>query len=281
MSSTQVRSTVQIRVRPHRVHSKLRFSTYAEIGCGSISMIRISPVQTKQCPHNASVGCGVSANMPVRRASARVLARDANGGSSKRLRPGRHQGGDAITDHPTLFQENCLSNSIPQCGGVRGAAQHLSARDLSATLAALHNSPERRYLRATRPPSENVSGGAAKTRRPTRRARQVPRSPRRSASACAASSRSANRKRKPPDRASRRRSQTAAHPWRPPWRATCRTGTGPHRSSNNRATGLRRIYLKPHHMQAGVGHYGAFSGNRWTSQIYSDCQKQDFGQCLN
>jgi polyhydroxyalkanoate depolymerase len=29
-----------------------------------------------------------------------------------------------------------------------------------------------------------------------------------------------------------------------------------------------RPYLKRHHMQAGVGHYGVFSGNRWNSQIY-------------
>jgi poly(3-hydroxybutyrate) depolymerase len=29
-----------------------------------------------------------------------------------------------------------------------------------------------------------------------------------------------------------------------------------------------RPYLKRHHMQAGVGHYGVFSGNRWTHQIY-------------
>jgi len=29
-----------------------------------------------------------------------------------------------------------------------------------------------------------------------------------------------------------------------------------------------RSYLKRHHMQPGVGHYGVFSGNRWTSQIY-------------
>jgi poly(3-hydroxybutyrate) depolymerase len=29
-----------------------------------------------------------------------------------------------------------------------------------------------------------------------------------------------------------------------------------------------RPYLKRHHLQAGVGHYGVFSGNRWTSQIY-------------
>jgi polyhydroxyalkanoate depolymerase len=30
---------------------------------------------------------------------------------------------------------------------------------------------------------------------------------------------------------------------------------------------LRR-YLKRHHMQAGVGHYGVFSGKRWENQIY-------------
>ncbi|HKA80174.1 MAG TPA: polyhydroxyalkanoate depolymerase [Xanthobacteraceae bacterium] len=29
-----------------------------------------------------------------------------------------------------------------------------------------------------------------------------------------------------------------------------------------------RSYLKRHHMQPGVGHYGVFSGNRWTNQIY-------------
>jgi poly(3-hydroxybutyrate) depolymerase len=29
-----------------------------------------------------------------------------------------------------------------------------------------------------------------------------------------------------------------------------------------------RPYRKRHHMQAGVGHYGVFSGNRWTNQIY-------------
>jgi poly(3-hydroxybutyrate) depolymerase len=29
-----------------------------------------------------------------------------------------------------------------------------------------------------------------------------------------------------------------------------------------------RPYLKRHHMQAGVGHYGVFSGNRWSNQIY-------------
>jgi poly(3-hydroxybutyrate) depolymerase len=29
-----------------------------------------------------------------------------------------------------------------------------------------------------------------------------------------------------------------------------------------------RPYLKRHHMQTGVGHYGVFSGNRWTNQVY-------------
>jgi len=29
-----------------------------------------------------------------------------------------------------------------------------------------------------------------------------------------------------------------------------------------------RAYLKRHHMQAGVGHYGVFSGKRWQNQIY-------------
>ena len=32
--------------------------------------------------------------------------------------------------------------------------------------------------------------------------------------------------------------------------------------------GKLRPYLKRHHMQAGVGHYGVFSGKRWESQIY-------------
>jgi len=27
-------------------------------------------------------------------------------------------------------------------------------------------------------------------------------------------------------------------------------------------------YRKTHHLQAGVGHYGVFSGKRWTQQIY-------------
>ena len=32
--------------------------------------------------------------------------------------------------------------------------------------------------------------------------------------------------------------------------------------------GKLRPYLKRHHMQAGVGHYGVFSGTRWEKQIY-------------
>jgi polyhydroxyalkanoate depolymerase len=38
-------------------------------------------------------------------------------------------------------------------------------------------------------------------------------------------------------------------------------------AAHDLCSGLRP-YLKRHHMQAGVGHYGVFSGNRWTSQIY-------------
>ena len=26
--------------------------------------------------------------------------------------------------------------------------------------------------------------------------------------------------------------------------------------------------MKRHHMQAGVGHYGVFSGKRWETQVY-------------
>jgi len=38
-------------------------------------------------------------------------------------------------------------------------------------------------------------------------------------------------------------------------------------AAHDLCSGLRP-YLKRHHMQAGVGHYGVFSGNRWTNQIY-------------
>ena len=29
-----------------------------------------------------------------------------------------------------------------------------------------------------------------------------------------------------------------------------------------------RPYLKTHHVQTGVGHYGVFSGKKWNQQIY-------------
>ena len=32
-------------------------------------------------------------------------------------------------------------------------------------------------------------------------------------------------------------------------------------------TGLRP-YMKRHHLQAGVGHYGVFSGRKWEGQVY-------------
>ena len=38
-------------------------------------------------------------------------------------------------------------------------------------------------------------------------------------------------------------------------------------AAHDLCSGLRP-YLKRHHMQVGVGHYGVFSGNRWTNQIY-------------
>jgi polyhydroxyalkanoate depolymerase len=38
-------------------------------------------------------------------------------------------------------------------------------------------------------------------------------------------------------------------------------------AAHDLCTGLRP-YLKCHHMQPGVGHYGVFSGNRWNNQIY-------------
>ncbi len=44
-------------------------------------------------------------------------------------------------------------------------------------------------------------------------------------------------------------------------------GVGQTLAAHELASGLRP-YLKRHHLQAGVGHYGVFSGNRWTSQIY-------------
>jgi poly(3-hydroxybutyrate) depolymerase len=38
-------------------------------------------------------------------------------------------------------------------------------------------------------------------------------------------------------------------------------------AAHNLCSGLRP-YMKRHHMQAGVGHYGVFSGRRWENQIY-------------
>jgi polyhydroxyalkanoate depolymerase len=38
-------------------------------------------------------------------------------------------------------------------------------------------------------------------------------------------------------------------------------------AAHDLCSGLRP-YLKRHHMQPGVGHYGVFSGNRWNNQIY-------------
>jgi poly(3-hydroxybutyrate) depolymerase len=38
-------------------------------------------------------------------------------------------------------------------------------------------------------------------------------------------------------------------------------------AAHDLCSGLRP-YMKRHHMQAGVGHYGVFSGKRWSSQIY-------------
>jgi poly(3-hydroxybutyrate) depolymerase len=38
-------------------------------------------------------------------------------------------------------------------------------------------------------------------------------------------------------------------------------------AAHDLCSGLRP-YLKRHHMQAGVGHYGVFSGQRWNNQIY-------------
>jgi polyhydroxyalkanoate depolymerase len=44
-------------------------------------------------------------------------------------------------------------------------------------------------------------------------------------------------------------------------------GVGQTVAAHDLCTGLRP-YLKRHHMQAGVGHYGVFSGKRWEGQIF-------------
>ena len=38
-------------------------------------------------------------------------------------------------------------------------------------------------------------------------------------------------------------------------------------AAHDLCTGLMP-YLKTHHVQLGVGHYGVFSGRRWQQQIY-------------
>ena len=42
-------------------------------------------------------------------------------------------------------------------------------------------------------------------------------------------------------------------------------------AAHDLCTGLRP-HMKRHHHQAGVGHYGVFSGRRWESQVYPQIQ---------
>jgi polyhydroxyalkanoate depolymerase len=44
-------------------------------------------------------------------------------------------------------------------------------------------------------------------------------------------------------------------------------GLGQTLAAHELCSGLRP-YRKRHHLQAGVGHYGVFSGLRWSAQIY-------------
>jgi polyhydroxyalkanoate depolymerase len=44
-------------------------------------------------------------------------------------------------------------------------------------------------------------------------------------------------------------------------------GIGQTMAAHELCTGIRP-YRKRHHLQPGVGHYGVFSGRRWTNQIY-------------
>jgi polyhydroxyalkanoate depolymerase len=44
-------------------------------------------------------------------------------------------------------------------------------------------------------------------------------------------------------------------------------GLGQTLAAQDLCTGLRQ-YMKVHHVQTGVGHYGTFSGRRWTHEIY-------------
>jgi len=43
--------------------------------------------------------------------------------------------------------------------------------------------------------------------------------------------------------------------------------TGQTAAAHDLCSGLKP-YMKRHHMQAGVGHYGVFSGQRWEQQVY-------------
>jgi poly(3-hydroxybutyrate) depolymerase len=44
-------------------------------------------------------------------------------------------------------------------------------------------------------------------------------------------------------------------------------GIGQTMAAQDLCSGIRP-YLKRHHLQPGVGHYGVFSGSRWMRQIY-------------
>ncbi len=46
-----------------------------------------------------------------------------------------------------------------------------------------------------------------------------------------------------------------------------KNGLGQTLAAHDLCTSLRP-YRKRHHMQAGVGHYGVFSGRTWQNQIY-------------
>ena len=44
-------------------------------------------------------------------------------------------------------------------------------------------------------------------------------------------------------------------------------GLGQTLAAQELCTGLRQ-YMRAHHVQTGVGHYGVFSGRRWNNEIY-------------
>jgi poly(3-hydroxybutyrate) depolymerase len=44
-------------------------------------------------------------------------------------------------------------------------------------------------------------------------------------------------------------------------------GLGQTLAAQDLCTGLRQ-YMKMHHVQTGVGHYGVFSGRRWNNEVY-------------